>query len=123
MASDLKMFIDYLVNDYLVNEEKCFTYTELNSYIKQFEYTGNDAANKPTEINFNEAIKESVGHFNFQPGNTLVATEITLKGTKYRKGNVVLLVCNDEGLEVGRIKLILVHQSTLCLRNGMQGTW
>ncbi|XP_073719682.1 uncharacterized protein [Misgurnus anguillicaudatus] len=39
VASDVKMFIDYLVN-----QEKCFTYTELNSYIKQFEYTGNDAA-------------------------------------------------------------------------------
>uniref|UniRef100_A0A8C1PKJ5 Uncharacterized protein n=1 Tax=Cyprinus carpio TaxID=7962 RepID=A0A8C1PKJ5_CYPCA len=48
---------------------------------------------------FNEAIRESVDHFDFQPGNTLVATEITLKGTKYRKGIVVLLASNDEGLE------------------------
>jgi len=31
---------------------------------------------------YNEAVKESIDHFDFQPGNTLVATEITLKGTK-----------------------------------------
>lgn len=45
MASDLKLYIDYLVN-----QEKFFTFTELNCYIKQFKYTGNDAANKPAEI-------------------------------------------------------------------------
>lgn len=46
MASDLKLYIDYLVN-----QEKFFTFTELNCYIKQFKYTGNDAANKPAEMN------------------------------------------------------------------------
>ncbi len=62
---------------------------------------------------YNEAIKESIDHFDFQPGNTLVTTEITLKGTKYRKGMIVLLSSKDEGLEVGRIKLILVHQNSV----------
>lgn len=46
VASDLKLYIDYLVN-----QEKFFTFTELNCYIKQFKYTGNDAANKPAEVN------------------------------------------------------------------------
>lgn len=34
---------------------------------------------------YNEAIRESIDHLDFQPGDTLVATEITLKVTKYRK--------------------------------------
>ncbi len=31
---------------------------------------------------YSDDYKESIDHFDFQPGNTLVATEITLKGTK-----------------------------------------
>lgn len=45
VAYDLNLYIDSLLN-----QEECFTFTELNHCVKQLEYSGNDAANQLAEI-------------------------------------------------------------------------
>lgn len=99
----------------------CVTLAERHQLLQAYLSAGNllqlsVQVEKGSELysdDYNEPIKESIDQFDFQPGNTLVATAITLKGTKYRKGMIVLLGSNYEGLEVGRIKLILVHQNSV----------
>ncbi len=45
VSFDLALYIDHLVN-----QEKQFTYTELNRRINQFKYLGNDARDKPVDV-------------------------------------------------------------------------
>lgn len=47
---------------------------------------------------------------NFEPMNTEVASNVTVRGTKYKKNMFVLISDSDEGLVAGKIKLILIHQ-------------
>lgn len=46
VSTDLALYLNHLVS-----EEKEFTYVELNRCINQFKYLGNDANNKPCEVN------------------------------------------------------------------------
>uniref|UniRef100_A0A672HZP7 Uncharacterized protein n=1 Tax=Salarias fasciatus TaxID=181472 RepID=A0A672HZP7_SALFA len=62
---------------------------------------------------FNVKIQESVAPFSFQPSNTFVAHEASVKGTVYKKNMCVVLEKNDEGLVFGRIKLILIDSRTV----------
>lgn len=61
---------------------------------------------------YSDEIQESVAHFSFQPSDTVVAHEVSVKGTLYKKNMCVILESHDEGLVFGRIKLILIHNST-----------
>lgn len=45
----------------------------------------------------------SVAHHNFESTNTLIANEMTVKGTKYRKNMLIVIDDDDEGLVTGKI--------------------
>jgi len=47
---------------------------------------------------------------NFKHLNTEVANDFTVRGTKYKRNMSVLISDSEDGLVVGKIKLILIHQ-------------
>lgn len=61
---------------------------------------------------FNDDIKRSVASLDFQLGNTVAASEGTVKGTLYKKNMHVVLKRNEEGIVFGKIQLILVNNSS-----------
>jgi len=61
---------------------------------------------------YSDSIRESVANYDFGPENTLIAHEATVKGTKYQKNMYVVLTKNEDGLEVGKIKMILTHKNS-----------
>lgn len=60
---------------------------------------------------YNDSIRESVANYDFGPENTLSAHEATVKGTKYQKNMYVVISKDEDGLEVGKIKMILAHKN------------
>lgn len=61
---------------------------------------------------YNHDIRQSILSFNFGPDNTLIAHEATVKGTKYKKNMIVVLNENSEGFVMGKIIVVLVHNSS-----------
>lgn len=47
---------------------------------------------------YNDVIIEAVAHHNFESTNTLIANEVTVKGTKYRKNMIIVIDDDDQGL-------------------------
>lgn len=58
-------------------------------------------------------IQQSVAQLTLQPGNTVCAYEVQVKGTLYKNNMCVVLEKNDEGLVFGKIKLIIIHNNAL----------
>lgn len=52
------------------------------------------------------------GSCTLQFANTLIANEVTVRGTKYRKNMIIMIKHDDEGLVTGKIKLVLVHKDS-----------
>lgn len=72
-------------------------------------------AEKGTEFflgDYKDNIRKSVAHLMFEPENTLIAHEATVKGTKYKKNMFVLIDESEDGLVVGKIKVILIHRDS-----------
>lgn len=57
-------------------------------------------------------IRESVAKYDFGPDTTLIAHEATVKGTKYRKNMCVVISKDEDGLEVGKIMMILTYKNS-----------
>lgn len=75
----------------------CFTLTERHQLLQAFLQPGDlppaIVAEKATEFvvsDYSDVIRESVSGYDFQPENTTVAHEATVKGTTYKKN-----VCCD----------------------------
>lgn len=62
---------------------------------------------------YNDRIRASVASYNFESESTLATNEVTVKGTVYKKGMLVLLGNNDEELQIGKIKLIIVQHDSV----------
>lgn len=60
----------------------------------------------------NDNIRQSVAQYNFDPLNTLVTHNVSVKGTEYRSKMFVVIAHNDDGLIVGKIKQALIHKSS-----------
>ncbi len=52
-------------------------------------------------------IREAVAH-HFEAVNTLIAHEVVVKGTKYKKN----MINEDKGLVTGKIKVIVIHKDS-----------
>lgn len=61
---------------------------------------------------YNDSIKESVLSYDFGPENTLIAHEATVKGTKYKKNMHVVIDESFEGLLIGKIIVVLIHNNS-----------
>uniref|UniRef100_A0A3P8S3X7 Uncharacterized protein n=1 Tax=Amphiprion percula TaxID=161767 RepID=A0A3P8S3X7_AMPPE len=61
---------------------------------------------------YNNNIRESVAHHTFEPENTLIAREVIVKGTKYKKNMFIMIDNGEEGLTLGKIKVILIHRDS-----------
>lgn len=61
---------------------------------------------------YNNNIRESVAHHTFEPENTLIAHEVSVKGTKYKKNMFIVIDNGEEGLVMGKIKVILIHRDS-----------
>lgn len=64
----------------------------------------------PTD--YNHSIRESVSSFDFGPDNTFIAHEATVKGTKYKKNMLVVINESSEGLVMGKIIVVLIHNGS-----------
>lgn len=62
---------------------------------------------------YNDVIRESVSGYDFQPENSLVSHEATVKGTTYKKDMYVVINETDEGLIVGRIVMTVIHNTSV----------
>lgn len=60
---------------------------------------------------YNESIKAATAAFDFTQNDTVATNEVTVKGTKYKKGMYVVLGRDDDGLHMGGIQLILIHHN------------
>lgn len=61
----------------------------------------------------NDHIRQAVAHLNtFQPENTVIAHEVTVTGTTYKKNMFIVIDNSEEGLLMGKIKLILIHRDS-----------
>lgn len=78
----------------------CFTLAERHQLLQAFLHTGeffppSIVADKATEFvvsDYNDVIRESVAGYDFQPENTTVAHEATVKGTTYKKNMYSMLL-------------------------------
>jgi len=61
---------------------------------------------------YNDVIIEAVAHHNFESTNTLIANEVTVKGTKYKKNMLIVIDDDDEGFVTGKIKVVLIHKDS-----------
>lgn len=98
----------------------CSTLAERHQLLQSFLSAGNlfpptFAVDRATEFflnDYNDAIRESVSSYDFQPANTLIAHEASVKGTKYRKNMLVIIGEGSEGLEIGKIVKIVLHNNS-----------
>ena len=58
---------------------------------------------------YNSNIQQAVRNLDFNVQDTVTASSVTYKGTTYKRGLLVVLDNNDEGLVFGKIVLILIH--------------
>lgn len=99
----------------------CFTLTERHQLLQAFLCAGElfppaIVAEKATEFvvsDYNDVIRESVSRYDFQPENTLVSQEATVKGTTYKKNMFVVIHETDEGFIVGRIVMTVIHNTSV----------
>lgn len=61
---------------------------------------------------YNDKIRQSVAHLNFDPLNTLISHYVTVKGTTYKSNMFVVLGHNDDGLVVGKIKKAVINKNS-----------
>lgn len=60
----------------------------------------------------NDNIRQSVAQYSFDPQNTLVTHDVSVKGIECRSKMFVVIAHNDDGLIVGKIKQALIHKSS-----------
>ena len=58
---------------------------------------------------YNSTIQQAIMDRDFNLQDTITASSVTYKGTTYKRGLLVVLDNNDEGLVFGKIVLILIH--------------
>lgn len=58
---------------------------------------------------YNTDIREAVSQHNFEAENTVIAHEVAVKGTKYKKNMFIVISDDDEGFVIGKIKVVLIH--------------
>uniref|UniRef100_A0A8P4K3W5 Sterile alpha motif domain-containing protein 3 n=1 Tax=Dicentrarchus labrax TaxID=13489 RepID=A0A8P4K3W5_DICLA len=61
---------------------------------------------------YNDKIRQSVAHLNFDHLNTLISHDVTVKGTTYKSNMFVVVGHNDDGLVVGKIKKAVIHKNS-----------
>jgi hypothetical protein len=61
---------------------------------------------------YNPKVQSAVNNFSFGAENTLVAHNVSYKGTAYKKGMLLVVDQNKTGYVFGKIVLILVHLNT-----------
>lgn len=49
---------------------------------------------------YNDDIRNAVAHHNFEAVNTIIAHEVTVKGTKYKKNMFIVIDEDDEGVVI-----------------------
>lgn len=99
----------------------CFTLSErhqlLQAYLSAGELFPPDVVvEKVAEFyagDYNHSIRESVSSYDFGPNNTLIAHEATVKGTKYKKNMLVVIDESSEGLVIGKIIVLLIHNNSV----------
>lgn len=62
---------------------------------------------------YNDDIKEAVSHRSFESVNTLIGYEVTVKGTKYKKSMLIVIDEDDEGIIVGKLRMVLIHKDAV----------
>ncbi len=61
---------------------------------------------------YNDDIREAVAQHHFEAVNTLIAHEVVVKGTKYKKNMFIVINDEDKGLVIGKIKVIVIHKDS-----------
>lgn len=63
----------------------------------------------PTEVD--QRIRDCVADFEFSPGKTMIASQATVKGTKYKKNMLVLTGESADGYTIGKIVALVIHNN------------
>lgn len=97
----------------------CGTLAERHQLLQSFLSAGNlfrpsIVVQKGTEFivgDYNDKIRQSVAHLNFDPLNTVISHDVTLQGTTYMS-NMFVVVGRNDGLVVGKIKKAIIHENS-----------
>lgn len=100
----------------------CGTLAERHQLLQSFLSAGtlfppSVVVQKGTEFivgDYNDRIRHSVAHLNFDTLNTLISHDVTVKGTTYKSNMFVVVSHNDDGLVVGKIKNVFANSSPFC---------
>lgn len=98
----------------------CGTLAERHQLLQSFLSAGtlflpSVVVEKGTEFivgDYNDKIRQSVAHLNFDHVNTLISHDVTVKGTTYKSNMFIVIGYNDDGLVVGKIKKAVIHKNS-----------